>query len=303
MAQPHKSNRHSKSQRKKAGVKRTPKAAVHQDSLTAGSSEITLDQSPLDTNEGSFYVERRDAYAPKQPIHQTASLQLIPISIRIWLQNWWVITLLLVLPGLMITVGLAVSGAIDPKHISPQTIYGLLLIVAGFAWTFLNMPAAYYLQASVAHGEQPNLASCYRKGYRQFWRLVGLLALTSTLAIGGLLLFVVPGLITIRRYILSPFYLFESSFDGSAKPVTIREAMTRSAADSKANSKNIWSVVIVFMLLSGSLYLLIGVTFKPYGSFLSNALATMFGFLLVLRYREVGMRQPAKTLFENDTDD
>src|SRR6185295_10606488 len=105
-------------------------------------------------------------------------------------------------------------------------------------------------------------------------RLLGLGIVVGLMLIGGFLLLVIPGLIVLRRYYLSPYYLVD-------KDLTIGEAMKQSAADSKPNSQAIWAVIGVSVLLS-----LTGVV-PLIGGILSFVLVSLYSVAAPLRYREI----------------
>src|SRR6185436_11176005 len=92
-------------------------------------------------------------------------------------------------------------------------------------------------------GKKPNFSGLW-DGTKKFGpRLIGLGIIVGLMLLGGFLLFIIPGLIVLRRYYLSPYYLVD-------KDLTIGEAMKQSAADSKKYSQYIWSVIGVSVLLS-----------------------------------------------------
>lgn len=126
--------------------------------------------------------------------------------------------------------------------------------------------------------------------FKELWgstksRIVPFFNLSISVAIrvlGGLLLFVVPGIIAIKKYILSPYIFME---DNSISP---SDAMKKSAEMSKGPHMGyVWGVVGVTILLS-----LFGVI--PFiGSLISFVLTSLYSVAMPLRYLE--LKKLAKT--------
>ena len=203
------------------------------------------------------------------------------MSARLWFKHYDVCVALLMLPLLIMVLGSVLAN--DLQNISTKTLIGVILLAIGGIWLIANIPATYYLQLKAVHGESPSVRECYRRSWRFIPRLVGLIALVSLLTFGGLLLLIFPGIIVIRRYLLSPFYLVDQDLG-------IREAMARSAADSKPVALYIWGVYAVYVTINVFCIVLLSPILPPYGSIIGAFVTSLFAFGPALRYREVGLR-------------
>lgn len=235
-----------------------------------------------DTPASEMFARVRIDNEPTPPIKQTGSWRFFPVSTRLWIQNYDVAIALLMLPVLVLVLGSVLAN--DLQNISNKTLAGVLLLALGGIWMVLNIPAGYYFQLQAVQGNRPRVKECYRQSWRFVPRLIGLIGLVSVLTFGGLLLLIFPGIIVIRRYILSPFYLLDQDLG-------IREAMARSAADSKPVALYIWGIYAAYITVNIFCILLFSPIFPPYGSIIGAFVTSLFVFGPALRYREVGLRQ------------
>lgn len=273
---------------KKKSVKRT--LAVARKPVAAGSkTQSKKAQSPVhatavrpETPPSEMFARGRIDAAPAPPITQTSSWRLLPVSARLWFRNYDVCIALLMLPILVMVLGTVLAP--DIRNINNNTLGGILLLVIGGLWLTCNIPASYHLQLQAIQGKRPSVRQSYSHSWRFVPRLMGLTALVTLLVTGGLLLLIVPGVIMIRRYLLSPFYLMDYDLG-------IREAMARSAADSKPIALYVWGVYAVFLTINIFCIILLSPIFPPYGSIIGAFVTSLFAFGPALRYREVGKRQ------------
>lgn len=104
--------------------------------------------------------------------------------------------------------------------------------------------------------------------------MVGLYIVVGLYILVGLILFIVPGVIFLRRYFLSPYVMLD-------KKAGIKEAMARSAAISKPYSGSIWGIIGVIVLFE-----LVGII--PYiGWLISFVLSVLYSVAPALRYQEL----------------
>jgi hypothetical protein len=222
--------------------------------------------------------------ALQSPIPQTSSWRLIVPSIRLWYANYNTSIVLFVLPMMVMLLGSLISS--DGRS-DTRTLLGLGVSLGGFLWNMINVPTSYYLQVQAINGRTPGVRQTYRNGLRLIPRLAGLGALVTALTIGGLLLLIVPGIIIIRRYLLSPYYMIDENLG-------IREAMRRSAEDSKPVSMYIWGVfalyIFVYIFL---LYLFTAISPTLFSVAAASLLSNLYAFAPALRYKEVGQRKTA----------
>jgi hypothetical protein len=106
------------------------------------------------------------------------------------------------------------------------------------------------------------------------WQMFGLYILMSLYIFVGLILFIIPGLIMLRRYFLAPYILLDTS-------CSIKEAMEQSAELTKPYSKYIWGIIGV-MFLIGLLNVIPGI-----GWMLAFLLGMYYSLAPALRYQEL----------------
>ncbi len=218
------------------------------------------------------------------PIRQTGSWALVNPSVTLWFRNYNTCIVVLILPTLLILLGSLLAP--DLTKINNKTLSGVLIATIGFGWLLLNVPVSYYLQLKAIHGERPGVRECYSRGLSYIFRLIGLGAMMTLFVTAGLLLFIIPGIILIRRYILAPFYLMDQDLG-------IREAMRRSAVDSKPVSMYIWGVLgVSIAIILGSTTLFTQI-FPPLGSIIGAFVTSLYVFAPALRYKEVALRENA----------
>ncbi|HEX5447958.1 MAG TPA: hypothetical protein VFW90_02030 [Candidatus Saccharimonadales bacterium] len=106
------------------------------------------------------------------------------------------------------------------------------------------------------------------------WRLLGLYIVTGIVILIGLILFIIPGLFMIRRYLLAPYVMIDRN-------VSIREAMDGSAELSLKNTGAIWGVMGVMFLIA-----MIGII-PIIGSLASFVVGSLYSVAPALRYRQL----------------
>ncbi|MDQ5886479.1 MAG: hypothetical protein QG628_876 [Patescibacteria group bacterium] len=155
--------------------------------------------------------------------------------------------------------------------ISPQDagVFTVALIASIVLYTM-----SIKLQLSVAQGKKPTMKALWEFARDNTFKLIGLGIILSVVITVGLIAFIIPGLIFIRRYVLSPYVLAD-------KKIGILESMKQSAELSKPYSGAIWGVIGVSILLS-----LVSV-FGAVGTIISAILAVLYSVAPALRYEEL----------------
>ncbi len=156
------------------------------------------------------------------------------------------------------------------KSINHIGLYVAVLVVV----SLLTLPIIPYLQLRSAQNKRIAPMKAFNEGVPFFWRLLGLGLIVGLMVFAGFLLFIIPGLIVIRRYILAPYYLIDQD-------LSISEAMKKSAEQSKHHSVAIWYVIGVNGLLS--LTAIIPVV----GAVVSLLLTTAYSCALPYRYLQI----------------
>ena len=93
-----------------------------------------------------------------------------------------------------------------------------------------------------AQGQNTTYWRSFREGLRYFWRLLGLGVCVGLLVVFGLVLLIVPGVILLKRYFLSPYYLIDRNMG-------IAQAMKQSAEDTKKYG-GVWGILGVVLLIA-----------------------------------------------------
>ncbi len=216
----------------------------------------------------------------------TGSFQLFTSSKDLVMKNLNVFAILYALPFLLMLLNLfdgkrlsETNESMGLDRLSRAGAIGLIGFGAAIAAITVVLSIIVQIMTLIAgfevgRGKKPTLKDLWEDTKRYGLRLMGLGIVVGLMFFGGLILLIVPGLIVLRRYYLSPYYLID-------KDLTIGEAMRRSAADSKPFSSAIWGVIGVSILLSfvGILPLI--------GELVSFVLVALYTAAPPLRYLEI----------------
>lgn len=148
-------------------------------------------------------------------------------------------------------------------------IFTVALIVSIVLYTM-----SIKLQLSVARGNKPTMNALWEFARDNTFKMIGLGIVVSAVVVLGLIAFIVPGLIFIRRYVLSPYVMAD-------KKLGIFESMKQSADLTKPYSGAVWAVIGVSVLIS-----FISV-FGFVGSITSAILAVCYSVAPAFRYEEL----------------
>jgi len=152
--------------------------------------------------------------------------------------------------------------------------FGLLLLLAFFVVNVIVGLMSVVLVLRTAQGDKPKFGELWPPVKKFGPRLIGLGFLAGLYIFLGLIAFIVPGLIMIRRYVLSPYILIDED-------VSVTEAMRRSAALSKPYSGAVWGVIGVTFLIS-----MAGIV-PIVGWIISFVLSVLYSVAPALRYEEL----------------
>lgn len=154
-------------------------------------------------------------------------------------------------------------------------IVGLIV----FILTFFLYAMATSLEIRTSNGEKPSFDAIFSDAKRFWLRQIALILVCGFIIVIGLFLLIVPGIIAISRLIMAPYVMFD-------KKLGIFDSIKASNELAKGNFVAIWSVLIVFILLSILLSALLGLI--PFIGSLLGAIASIgISLMLVLRYREL----------------
>ena len=157
------------------------------------------------------------------------------------------------------------------SSLSPQGA-GLFAVAIIVAVVFYTMSVK--LQLSVAQGKKTSMGELWDFARDNTFRMVGLGIVISVVVLAGIVAFIVPGIIFIRRYVLAPYVMAD-------KQTGIFESMKISADLSKPFSLAIWGVIGVSLLIS-----LISV-FGELAAIVSAVMSVLYSVAPALRYTEL----------------
>jgi hypothetical protein len=212
-----------------------------------------------------------------------SSWDLLKPNFALIREHYVAVMYLFLLPGLVTSLGSVLIGNLgadgNSMALSTQQIMGLIVLLIGILLeAVLAGPITYFLLRAT-DGKVDSLGDYYCRGLRYSWPVVVYYVTFTLLVLAGLILFIIPGLMVIRRYALGGYYLVD-------KDLSVKEAFKMSAKDSKPVSKAIWGVIGV-QLLIGLAAVIIQEVFAYVGIILGQLIACSYIFLFVLRYREI----------------
>jgi hypothetical protein len=127
-----------------------------------------------------------------------------------------------------------------------QAIFGVVMLLLALVFVVIGLifgPAYVLTELKSAQKETVEFGTALKAGVRYMWKYLVLSLFTGLLILLGLLLFIVPGVFLIKRYLLAPYYLVDQN-------IGVLEAMKQSAAGSKRFSGAVWGLVGVQILVA-----------------------------------------------------
>lgn len=192
----------------------------------------------------------------------TSSFELLGPSTKLIRKYVGVFFVLLVLPVIL--------TSIDSQS---ENLFSPFLLAGGLLYLVFMAPLIY-AETRVAGGHSVSLEESFKKGFPYFWRLLVLLIATGMMIFVGLLLFVIPGLILARRYMLAPYFLVDRNLG-------IGEALDLSAKESKPFSWSIYGIIgVTFIIALMNIFGVIGLI-------ASTILSVLYALAPALRYHEI----------------
>lgn len=203
----------------------------------------------------------------------TPSWDLVRPSVNLLLKNSEAVITIVLLPTLAMVLG-SMLTLTDYRT-------GLIVTSIGGLWRFINVPVSIYLQASAASGKNPSISECYRRGLSYWPKVIGFEIVFFFMTLIGLILLVVPGLIIIRRYYLTPFYIVKQN-------LSIKKAMRLAERQTKPVAGYVWGVIGV--MLAFALLASIIANIRIVGVILAAFISLIYLFGPALRWREISKK-------------
>jgi hypothetical protein len=149
----------------------------------------------------------------------------------------------------------------------------LFVIVGIFLFTM-----ATSLEVKSAAGKKPDLSELFEDGKKYFLRIIGVVLLSGLLIVGGLILFIIPGIFALGRLVMAPYHLVD-------KDLGVIEAMKRSNDQAKGRMILVYAAIGVMILVS-ILAGIIGVI-PVIGPLVGAAVTIAYSVVLALRYQQL----------------
>ena len=217
--------------------------------------------------------------------HYTSSWEQLHHSLELIPKYVEPLILISILPALLIQLG---------NLLNWSSVLGWSVSIVGVIWTFVSAPALICLELRAAQGKPVTTTALYRESFRYFWRIIGVTLLAGLATFFGFLLFIVPGLILVRRFLLAPYYVID-------KDMGVMDALRQSTKDSKKASGAIWGSIGVYVIIF-MVSIVIGAAFSFQQGIAAvlTTLAEISGvFLFALRYVDVTGSKAAKPSSES----
>ncbi|HEY1064231.1 MAG TPA: hypothetical protein VGE30_02945 [Candidatus Saccharimonadales bacterium] len=214
----------------------------------------------------------------------TPSWDLYKPNLALVREHYLGVVYLFFIPSLLAVLGSTLFGSPEITNskleLTTQQTYGAILLLVSFIWQVINMgPLTVFQLRAADKTAGTNLGQYYKDGLQFSVRILFYYLVFGLLFLAGLIFFIIPGLIVLRRYFLAPYYLVD-------RKLSIRNAMKQSAANSKQYSGAIWGVigVTIAIVFFASL---IQAALPIVGIVIGEIIACTYLFLAVLRYREI----------------
>jgi len=225
------------------------------------------------------------------PLYVTPAFELFPKSYELIKNNFGTFAALYIFP---LIIGLSngtwvvdsrrswhtdfpAGAAVLGNSTLPAYAYGglgIALLIAMVIAIFLQI-MTQAAQLEVSEGRKPKFGQLLQVARQRFWQMLGLYIWVGLITLVGFILFIVPGIIMLRRYFVAPYVLLENQKMG------ISYAMQKSADITKRDSWSVYSImgVMVLFALFGALPLI--------GWIIAFGLRFFYSAAPALRYQEL----------------
>ncbi len=161
-----------------------------------------------------------------------------------------------------------------PNAIAALVGLGSVFVVVGVVLGALYQAMVTSLEFKAVTSKDVQLGVLWNMAKKYALRLFLFSVLYALLIAFGLIYFIIPGIIVIRRYYLAPYAMID-------KDLSIGDAMRYSAEISKPHAMSVWSVIgVTFLIgLTGAVPI--------FGGILSLALSMLYSVAPAFRYVEL----------------
>jgi hypothetical protein len=117
-----------------------------------------------------------------------------------------------------------------------------LAVLGAFWLTLVSVPALIYAQLQSVRSQKAEYGECLKVGRHYFWRMWGLLFLSTVAVCAGLALLIIPGVFVLQRVVLAPYILVD-------KDVSISAALRGSNRLAQKYGRALWGFLGVWALI------------------------------------------------------
>lgn len=205
----------------------------------------------------------------------TGSIALFIPSKKAVFLNIESFVILTLIPAAYILLLMNILGPISPQQeLNVNNPWLTPVLLLGIPLFLLLIPTMPYLQVQSSKDRQVNILDAFKGGLNYFWKVHIINILVGVAVTIGLIFFIVPGIILLRRYFLAPYY----AIDQDLKPL---DAMKQSAKETKPYSGSVYGVLGVILFLS-----LIGST-SNISQLISSVLSFLYSCAPAIRYLQI----------------
>lgn len=148
------------------------------------------------------------------------------------------------------------------------------MAIIGAALTIIIQIMTHKATLDGAQGKEVSMDKLWTTVKEMGWRMLGLYLVMGLVILLGFILLIVPGFFMLRRYLLAPYVMLD-------KKCGIREAMDQSAKLSLINTRSVWGIIGVMILISF-------ISILPLiGGLLSFVLGMLYAVAPALRYQQL----------------
>lgn len=188
------------------------------------------------------------------------------------------LVVMFVVPTALLSIYFTLAAAAVETSSGHVNVVGVVLLAIGIValaiYGVLLGPAIVHIQLKSARMEKASYESAWDTSKKFWWRYLILSVAVGLTILVGLILFIVPGIIFIRRYFLSQFALIDQD-------LSTGESMRTSNELSAGRSMSIFGIIGV--------YILIGIpSFIPFiGSLITFLLQIAYYCAPAIRYQQL----------------
>jgi hypothetical protein len=190
----------------------------------------------------------------------TPAFELFPKSYHLVRKNIWVFVTLCIFPLIIgLSNGVWVVDSQRHFHTDAPVIWGAIgtSTLPAYAWGGFGITLIFAMvlaiilqimtqaaQLDVSMGKSANLSRAWKVVKARGLQMLGLYLLVGLITAVGFVLFIIPGIIMLRRYFVAPYVLLEN------KEMGVWDAMEKSAQLTKQDPWSVYSILGLMLLFS-----------------------------------------------------